>query len=63
MSIMSTISRLAQDFSQARTRYLTEQQINALPSDLRKDIGWPDATPSLTRRTNPLGVWSGGRGA
>ena len=39
MSILSTISRLAQEYSEARVRYLTERSINALPLELQKDIG------------------------
>ena len=49
MSILSTIGRLAAEYSEARARYLTERSIHALPIELQKDIGWPDAYE--TRRT------------
>ena len=43
MSILSTIGRLAAEYHEARVRYLTERSIHALPIELQKDIGWPDA--------------------
>ena len=43
MSILSTIGRLAAEYSEARARYLTERSIHNLPLELQKDIGWPDA--------------------
>ena len=43
MSFFSTIGRIAADFTAARARYLTERQIQSLPAELRKDIGWPDS--------------------
>jgi hypothetical protein len=46
MSILSTISRLAHEYSQARSRYLTERSISSLPIELQKDIGWPDTYES-----------------
>ena len=42
MSILSTISRLAHEYSEARARYITERSISALPIELQKDIGWPE---------------------
>ena len=52
MSILSTIGRLAAEYSEARARYLTERSIHALPIELQKDIGWPDAYE--TRHEPPL---------
>ena len=51
MSILSTIGRLAAEYSEARARYLTERSIQALPIELQKDIGWPDAREP--RRNRP----------
>lgn len=59
MSILSTISRLAHEYSEARTRYVTERSINALPTELQKDIGWPGAFED--RQSH--GFASGARGA
>ena len=62
MSILSTISRLAHEYSEARARYLTERSINSLPIELQKDIGWPDAYE--TRRSSQsfsAGTWMGGK--
>jgi hypothetical protein len=58
MTILSTISRLAHEYSAARARYLTERSINSLPIELQKDIGWPDA---YERRNRPFsaGTWMG----
>ena len=58
MSILSTISRLAHEYSAARSRYLTERQIQSLPIEVQKDIGWPDTYE--TRRsghTFATGTW------
>jgi len=43
LSVLSTLSRIAHEYKEARTRYLTERSIRALPIELQKDIGWPDA--------------------
>jgi len=44
MSILSSLGRLAAEISEHRARNRTERAIGALPVELRKDIGWPDAT-------------------
>lgn len=41
MSLFSAISHLAREFQSARSRYLTEREIGALPHEIQKDIGWP----------------------
>lgn len=59
MSILSSLSRIAADFSAARARYQTERTIRSLPIELQKDIGWPEASaadPSYRRGT---GSWAG----
>lgn len=48
MSILSTLGRLATEFSAARTRYQTERSIRSLPFELQKDIGWPETFDSKT---------------
>lgn len=48
MSILSTLGRLATEFSAARTRYQTERSIRSLPFELQKDIGWPETSDSKT---------------
>lgn len=48
MSILSTIGRLATEFSAARARYQTERSIGSLPLELQKDIGWPETFDSRT---------------
>jgi hypothetical protein len=60
MSILSKISRLAHEYSEARARYLTERSINSLPIELQKDIGWPDVHESR-RRNFSIGTWAGGK--
>jgi hypothetical protein len=59
MSILSTLSRIAHEYHDARTRYITERQINALPAELRKDIGWPDAYERRHSRPVAAGLWMG----
>lgn len=56
-SILSTIGRIATEFSAARTRYQTERALRSLPQELQKDLGWPEAAdapesarPASTRR-------------
>lgn len=43
MSILSSIGRIASEFSAARARYHTERAIRSLPHEIQKDIGWPDS--------------------
>jgi hypothetical protein len=56
MSILSTIGRLAAEYSEARARYLTERSIHALPIELQKDIGWPGAYESRRPRSIVTGL-------
>jgi hypothetical protein len=60
MSAFSAIGRFAHDYRVARERYLTERQVESLPLEIQKDIGWPDAHRRRTS-TIPLGVWAGDR--
>ena len=59
MSILSTISRLAHEYSAARSRYLTERSIRSLPIEVQKDIGWPDALETRRNRAFSAGAWMG----
>ncbi len=43
MSVLSSIHRLASEYHAARMRYRTERAIRSLPTELQKDIGWPQA--------------------
>ena len=61
MSILSTISRFAQEYNEARTRYLTERSIHSLPIELQKDIGWPDIQDNRRGRNFSAGTWMGGK--
>ncbi len=66
MSILSSIGRIATEFSAARVRYQTERALRALPIELQKDIGWPEVSgnePSsrgFSTRTG-VGVWAGAK--
>ena len=53
MSIYSTLTRFAAEWREARNEALTRQLIAALPSEIQKDIGWPDALPAARRRARP----------
>ncbi|WP_395451007.1 hypothetical protein ACHMW7_15175 [Aminobacter sp. UC22_36] len=48
MSILSSIGRIANEFSAARARFHTARSIGSLPLELQKDIGWPEAFDSKT---------------
>lgn len=43
MSILAAINRFANDYRARRRRLGTYLQVTALPLELQKDIGWPDA--------------------
>ena len=58
MSILSSIGRLATEFSAARTRYQTERAIRSLPVELQKDIGWPVAADTSTSSSRGVGSWA-----
>lgn len=57
-TILSTIGRIASEFSAARTRYRTERAIHALPIELQKDIGWPEAEDTNSRNFDRVGDWA-----
>ncbi len=59
MSILSSLGRIASDFSAARARYQTERSIRSLPVELQKDIGWPEAFDSETGYRRGVGSWAG----
>jgi hypothetical protein len=59
MSILSSIGRLAAEFSAARARHQTEQTIRSLPVELQKDIGWPDVSDRDSSYRRGVGSWAG----
>jgi hypothetical protein len=61
MSILSTLSRIAHEYHDARVRYLTEREVSALPPEIQKDIGWPAADESRHGARAGLFRWVGGR--
>lgn len=61
MSILSSIGRLATEISAARTRYQTERALRALPIELQKDIGWPEAADAKGSFHNGVGSWAGAK--
>ena len=61
MSILSSIGRLATEFSAARARYQTERAIHALPIELQKDIGWPEAADAKAASRLGVGSWAGAK--
>ena len=61
MSILSSIGRLATEFSAARARYQTERAIHALPVELQKDIGWPEAADAKAGLRYGVGTWAGAK--
>ena len=61
MSILSSLGRIATEFSAARARYQTERAIRSLPIELQKDIGWPEASDGKTGIRNGIGSWAGAK--
>lgn len=41
MSFFSSLRRFAAEWSEAREMARTERMISGMPTELRKDIGWP----------------------
>lgn len=54
MSILSSIGRIATEYSAARTRARTERVLRSLPIELRRDIGWPETVDGWENR--PFGL-------
>jgi hypothetical protein len=61
MSILSSIERIAAEFTAARARHQTERTIRSLPIELQKDIGWPDAIDAETGYRRGVGSWAGAK--
>ena len=61
MSILSSIGRIATEFSRTRARYQTERAIRSLPIELQKDIGWPEATDPQIGLHQGAGSWAGAK--
>lgn len=59
MSIISTLQRIAAEFSAARVRHQTERTIRSLPIELQKDIGWPDTFQKDVYYRRGVGSWPG----
>ena len=50
MSVLSSIGRLANRYAAARARQRSERILLSLPSELRKDIGFPEIYETKDRR-------------
>ena len=59
MSILTAIGRLASEYSAARSRYLTERAVRSLPTEIQKDIGWPDLSAGRPNPRFHSGSWAG----
>lgn len=59
MSILSTIGRFAAEYTAARNRYLTERSVRSLPTEIQKDIGWPDLYGTRPTPHFHSGSWAG----
>lgn len=55
MSILSSIGRIATEYSAARARARSERLLRSLSPDLRKDIGWPEPETAYGRSNHPFG--------
>ncbi len=49
MSILNSVYHLAAAYRRRQALVRTERQILALPTEIRKDIGWPDPTEERVR--------------
>jgi uncharacterized protein YjiS (DUF1127 family) len=41
--MFKSLNRIRAAFAQARKRRRTTRELNSLPPEIRKDIGWPEA--------------------
>ena len=57
MSLMTALGRSAADYRAARARQETERSIRALPFEIQKDIGWPEAYRHNTVNKVVTGGW------
>ncbi|MDO9307360.1 MAG: hypothetical protein ABIK36_02510 [Pseudomonadota bacterium] len=57
MSLMTALGRFAADYRAARARQETERSIRALPFEIQKDIGWPEAYRHNTVNKVVTGGW------
>lgn len=57
MSLMTALGRFAADYRAARPRQETERSIRALPYEIQKDIGWPEAYRHNTVNKVVTGGW------
>jgi hypothetical protein len=57
MTILSSIGRIAAEYSTARARYRAERALRSLPVELRKDIGWPETADSRDDRRFGTANW------
>lgn len=58
MSIMSRLGRFAAEYRAERARIATERSIRALPAEIQKDIGWPEAYRRNTTNIVVTGGWN-----
>lgn len=61
MSLLSSIERIAAEFTAARARHQTERTIRSLPIELQKDIGWPEASDPRRPSSHGAGNWAGAK--
>jgi len=59
MSVYSTLAAYAAEWRAVRDEFRTRRALSNLPSDMLKDIGWPDA--ATERRFHRRGPWIGAR--
>ena len=61
MSITSAFAHYASEWRAARDEARTRRALNALPTEILKDIGWPDTDPRRAKPAIGFGSWVGGR--
>ena len=54
MSILSRLSRYAEDYRARRQRMRTYMEIANLPAEIRKDIGWTNSSDARDRTVRHL---------
>lgn len=52
MSVIGTLQQIVGQYRARRERNRTIEIVNALPPDIRRDIGWPGFYPDITARAD-----------
>ena len=59
--MFKSLNRIRAAFAQASKRRRTTRELNELPTEIKKDIGWPEAADVKTGLRLGVGSWAGAK--